>query len=340
MKSLKAILVILILSFFITNVLGVGLSPPQLRITNVPMGEMAKVSTLRIMNTGATATYVILKISCLEPNRLNKLRVICVDENREIGIQRGDLVYPAKIKEIDGKNITVEYKDGTSKNISKQNEMAYAIDDYILIGDAGNIMKKIDNAEASLNKGYCPFCGSSNLIFYDLPPPEILNSIQLSCEEYPLEKMDNTTYHTIERLDAGKTADIDISLNIPDEAQYYGGHWEARVMATSVDNLTAGAFLVYGVETKLLLDTPVLAVKSEPNNVSITMFILVGLGIGGIIAVCLLIHIVHRKRSLPKKTKTPAVAEKKAAPVVLVNKQKETTDDVLEKAHRLLDNLK
>jgi hypothetical protein len=131
-------------------------------------------------------------------------------------------------------------------------------------------------------------------------------------------------------------ANSDGDVNISDAAQYYGQHWEARIMATSVDNLTSSGFLVYGVETKFLLDTPTLVVESGQTD--IFMFAVVGSGIGGAIAVCFFIFVISRRYRLPKKTKI--AAEKKPIPTAVNHPRKIVTDETaLEKAHQLLDDL-
>lgn len=301
-KNLKFIAFFFILFIFVTNAVSTGLSPPQLRITNTPMGEMSKVSTLRVVNTDNEPKYIILKISCLDASRENKLRVICVDEGREVGIQRGDLIHPAKIIGIDDQNLSVEYSDGTVQTaiiLYEEKDMMFNLSEYVLVDQAGFLIKKISTEEALLDKGYCPFCGSDNLIYYDIPSTDILDAISLSCPGHSLTKVDNRTYTTVDTLKPNEFADIEIYLNLSDEREYYGQHWEARIMATSTDNLSRETFLVYGVETKFLLDTPVFVEKKEEES-SFSPYIL-GIGISSSIgAVVVLLLFFKSKKNNPK----------------------------------------
>lgn len=234
MKTVKAMLALLLMCFLTFNVVGIGLSPPQLRVIDAPMGVDARVCALRITNTDKDACYIIFKIGCLESDRLNKLRVICNGCHREIGIQRGDLV-----------------------------------------------------------NGTCPFCGSDDLIFYDIPSDEILNGINLSCYEYPLV-FDNVsgTYHTVDKLPSGGVMDIDISVFVPDEPSYYDKHWEARIMATSVENLSRDSFLVYGVENKFLLDTPEL--PNVEGSSDFSGFMLVGASISSACGAVFVLYVLFK----------------------------------------------
>lgn len=221
----KLIIGLLLIIVLMPNVAGIGLSPPQLRVTEAPIGTNTYVATISTVNTGDEPAYMILKISCLAKTREHKLRVVCNGCSREIGIQRGDLI----------------------------NES-------------------------------CPFCNSTNLIYYDFPPDDILDSINLACKDHPLEKIENRMYKTEEKIQPNEAANIDIYLNISDIKEYYNQHWEARIMAISViDMEDLSKFIVYGIEAKFLIDTPVLIEKTvtkmkEEDNT----FIFLGLGLIGI----------------------------------------------------------
>lgn len=91
---MKIIFVVMLVASLavIPNVSGIGVSPPQLRLTEAPMGANVSVASLSAVNTGNEDVYMILKVGCLSDTREHKLRVICDGCNREVGIQRGDLV--------------------------------------------------------------------------------------------------------------------------------------------------------------------------------------------------------------------------------------------------------
>jgi len=295
---------------FVLLVQGVGLAPPQLRVENTPLGVKMNVAMLVVTNTGNTEpAYLIFKISCLEKTRESKLRVICLNCNRDVGIQRGDLIYPAKIIRMNETKriVTVEYKDGIRCNASYNaytEGMPLAMGDYVLIGNTTTdvnlfVMKKIDTAEALLNDGYCPFCGAGvdKLIFYDLPPDDVLSNVTLSSVNYPLEPFTNGMYKTVDKLPVNAHVDVDISVDVPDKAEYYGQHWEIRVMATSAKNLSAlqGMGMVYGAETKFLVDT-LKSSQVQPVQVNINVpWILIGaLVIIGVIPVSIVL--MRRKK--------------------------------------------
>lgn len=234
---------LLILSFLSTTVSSVGLAPPQLRMENVSIGEETQEATLVVSNTGGSGpSYIIFKISCLEKTREQKLRVICLNCSRDVGIQRGDLV-----------------------------------------------------------DGCCPFCGASGdkLIFYDLPPSDVMSSVMISCDEYPLEPYMGG-FRTKEKISPGAAIDADISVNIPDKAEYYGKHWELRIMATTVTDLnaTSGMSMNYGAETKFLVDTVAkpAAIATQGNSFIImgSLFVVVVIGLG-------LFYFFKIKKSSPRK---------------------------------------
>lgn len=137
--------------------------------------------------------------------------------------------------------------------------------------------------------GNCPFCGAGpeHLIMYDLPPDNILDDMNLECEEYPLMKMKDRQWRTIDKVAAGDDTEIDIFINIPDEEKYYGQHWEARIMATSVPELEdLENFIVYGIEAKVLIDTPALPpVVEEKSGINLVL-------VSGILVVIATISIV------------------------------------------------
>ncbi|GAH26425.1 unnamed protein product, partial [marine sediment metagenome] len=85
---------------------------------------------------------------------------------------------------------------------------------------------------------------------YALPPEDILDSVWLTCSEYPLEKIDDNTYRTVEKLDATENAVVGIHINIPDREEYYGRHWEVRILAVTLDTKEyAPGSITYGAET-------------------------------------------------------------------------------------------
>ena len=307
--------------FFSTNVFAIGIYPPQLRLQDAPMGEQREVASMTIVNTDDKPNYFVFKISCLEQTRQNKLRVICTKCNREVGIQRGTLIHPAKIIEIDGLNKTVEYKDGTKQkynvNASLVNgtEELYTIGEYVLVlvpNDNVVVFKKITATEALLTNGYCPFCGANDsyLIKYDLPPANILSNVTISGKTYAIEPYKETMFRTTEAIPPQQSMDILISVKIPDQKEYYGQHWEARIMATSIPNLDElnGMSMTYGAEAKFLIDTQEWKQEQGTDN---------GLLFGGIfgfliLIVCIASVVFYRKKVLmPKngKRKAPILKE-------------------------------
>lgn len=244
---------IILILFFSTNVFAIGIYPPQLRLQDAPMGEKIEVASMTIVNTDDKPNYFVFKISCLEQTRQNKLRVICTKCNKDVGIQRGDLV-----------NDT------------------------------------------------CPFCGANDsyLIKYDLPPPNILSNITIVGKAYPIEPYKDTMFRTTEIIPAKQSVDIFISVNIPDEKEYYGQHWEARIMATTISNLDElnnGMSMTYGAETKFLIDTQ--EWKQEQNS-NIGELLFGGVFFFLILIICISSVILYRKKvSMPKN-------EGKKAPVI------------------------
>ena len=238
----KLIIGLLLLIVLMPNVVGVGLSPPQLRVTEAPMGANTYVATLSTVNTGTEPAYMILKISCLASTREHKLRVICNGCSREIGIQRQDLINAA-----------------------------------------------------------CPFCDSTDLIYYDFPPDDVLDNINLACKDNPLEKIDNRMYKTEEKIQPDASAEIDIYLDIPDIKEYYNQHWEARIMAISVTDMEKlDEFIVYGIEAKFLIDTPVLIEESATKTKEDYTFILLVFGSIGMFAITIGAFLFKsRERSIP-----------------------------------------
>jgi hypothetical protein len=245
----KALLCLLLMMILFPSVAGVGISPPQLRVTEAPMGASVDVAVLKTTNTGSEPAYMILRVGCLEKTRESKLRVICNNCSREIGIQRADLI-----------------------------------------------------------NGTCPFCGSTNLIFYDLPPDEVLDGIVLESSDHPLEKTENRIYKTIEKLQPGESASIDIYLNILDKQEYYNQHWEARIMALTITDMSKlSEFIVYGIDAKFLIDTPEKMV--EPGKSGGGQYTLIGgmaAGAVAIVAVLFLIYMRVRRAPSPKKEKSDA----------------------------------
>lgn len=250
MKKLLLTGLLIIILVLTPNVVGVGLSPPQLRVTEAPMGKNTYVATLSTVNTGNEPAYMVLIINCLARTREHKLRVICNGCNREIGIQRGDLLHPKQIKSIINETIITE--ENIKANISSFPNAT--IGDYVLIKDS--FVQRIIPIEKKDNS-FCPFCNSDDLLFYDFPPDDILeHGINLACEDYPLEEIDNRTYKTIDKIEPGMSANIDIYLDIPDTKDYYNKYWEARVMAISVTDMDRlSEFIVYGIDCKFLIDT-------------------------------------------------------------------------------------
>jgi hypothetical protein len=306
---------LLVVSFCLFPLIqGVGLSPPQLRVENAPVGVKTNVATLVVTNTGNTEpAYLLFKISCLEKSRENKLRVICTACNRDVGIQRGDLIFPAKIIKMNESMgvVTVEYKDGkmcnASYNKSKTIGESFTVGDYVLIGNTMTkinffVMKKIDTAEALLNDGYCPFCGASEdkLIFYDLPPGDVVSNVTLSSVNYPLEPY-NGIYKTVDKLSPNAHVNVDISVNIPNKNEYYGQHWEIRIMATSATDLSdsQGMAMIYGAETKFLVDTSGWEVQTSNTNFEIPVGILGAIGIMVIVIICIGCFFIYNKRKKP-----------------------------------------
>lgn len=197
-KEAVALVLCMLLVHGVSVVSGIGLSPPQLRLENAPMGEQRAVASLIVSNTDSEPVYMILKISSLERTRESKLRVICTACRREIGIQRGDLV-----------------------------------------------------------DGACPFCDATGdaLIFYDFPPDDVLRNITLSSVDCPLEPYAGM-YKTVEKVPVGRAIKVDITVSVPAQREYYGKHWEVRVMASSVRELDElSGFIIYGAEAKFLVDS-------------------------------------------------------------------------------------
>lgn len=252
----KLLLVLLLITVLMPNVAGVGLSPPQLRVTEASMGANTCVATLRTVNTGNEPAYMILKISCLAKTREHKLRVICNNCSREIGIQRGDLI-----------------------------------------------------------NGACPFCGSTNLTYYDFPPSEVLDNINLACKEHPLEKIENRMYKTKEKIQPQTSADIDIYLDIPDKKEYYNKYWEARIMAISVTNMDQlHEFIVYGIDCKFLIDTQIQIekpiIKAEEGNYMFIFMLLGSIGIFVMVAVAVFFFKTRKKDIVINFPKTSSVKNK------------------------------
>ena len=264
-KFTVAMLVLIL--FFTCNVDSMGMSPPQLRITNTPISGDTKMATLVLRNTDDESAYILMQITCLASSRSHKLRVVCNNCSRETGIQRGDLL------------------DGT-----------------------------------------CPFCSSGNLLFYDFPPAFVLDGISLKCEKEPLEKIGDKLYKTIDKVNPKDAIEVDIYLDLSSdemEASYlndvlegavapltvkevgrvlngranasiyfdyiekcYGQHWEARITATSVSNISetgGGTDFVAGLESKVLIDTIGLQLKTQAAK-SADDFNFILWGIGGLIA--------------------------------------------------------
>lgn len=361
--SIKAVVAVALVLFlvFIPTVDGIGLSPPQLRVTGANVGADVRAASIMLTNTDDKPAYLLIGIRCLEKSRPHKLRVVCNGCSREVGIQRGDLIYPAKIIQLKeretyvnkpgvilvfGVNATVEYKTGKTEDvfIPSMSNHSCNIGDYVLVNNNvqytlivpntnisfirhGNyVLKKIDTEEALSNKGHCPFCGSSNLVFYDFPPSDVLDSIYLACEKNPLNKTGARTYITTNKVEPNVGIEVDIYLNfsfgevdddildiismgatkplIVDEVdeildgranasecveyieKYYGRHWEARITATSVGNVSqgGGASLVYGAESKFLIDTVPfqLREREEKKAGGYGGIMLVGIGVAGI----------------------------------------------------------
>lgn len=242
--KIKIVIVLVLFSFFfIPNVTSIGLSPPQLRITNAPMGENMKVASIVVTNTGTEPNYILFQIGCLAKTRDHKLRVVCNGCSRDVGIQRGDLI-----------------------------------------------------------DGACPFCGSRDLIIYDFTPNEILDNITLGCLSHPLERRGNRQYYTVDEVQPSESVEVNIYVNIPDSKSYYNKYWEARIMATSVDNVEGtDEFIIYGVEAKFLIDTQTWQeVRTEEG----TNYIFVALGIvgavcGAIILIIIIFFIKVRRKAVP-----------------------------------------
>ncbi|MBE3122958.1 MAG: hypothetical protein IMZ58_12250 [Thermoplasmata archaeon] len=162
--------------------------------------------------------------------------------------------------------------------------------------------KDIGIQRGDLENGTCPFCSANDsyLIKYNLPPANILSDIILTGKAYAIEPYKETMYRTTEIIPAKQSVDIFISVNIPDENEYYGQHWEVRIMATAIpnlDELNNGMSMTYGAETKFLIDTPELTQEQKQNNN--------GLLFGGIIGFLVLIACVsytfYKKRVLMRK---------------------------------------
>lgn len=238
----KLIIGLLLIIVLMPNVVGVGLSPPQLRVAEAPMGTNTYVATLSTVNTGNEPAYIILKISCLASTREHKLRVICNGCSREIGIQRQDLINAA-----------------------------------------------------------CPFCDSTDLIYYDFPPDDVLDNINLACRGNPLEKIGNRMYKTEEKIQPQASADIDIYLDIPDIKEYYNQYWEVRIMALSITDMEKlNDLLVYGIDAKFLIDTPVLIEESAAKTKEDRTFMFLVLGSIGMFAIVICAFFFKsRERSIP-----------------------------------------
>jgi len=240
--KIKMLVILILFSFFAPNVFGIGLSPPQLRLMEAPMGEDLKVASVVITNTNTEPDHIVLQISCLDRSRGHKLRVICNGCSRDVGIQRGDLI-----------------------------------------------------------DGACPFCASKDLVIYDFPPDNILDNITLKCASHPLEKKGSRQYYTVDELQPGETIEVDIYISIPNSEPYYDKHWEARIMATSVDSVEgAGEFIVYGVEAKFLIDTQMpeevveeVINEDEDNNPYVILGVV---GLAGIIVTVFIIAFVKTKK--------------------------------------------
>ena len=241
MNAKLIVFILVILSFFIPTVASIGLSPPQLRLTEAPMGENMRVASIVVTNTGTEPDYILFQMGCLARTRGHKLRVICSNCSRDVGIQRGDLI-----------------------------------------------------------DGACPFCDSRDLIIYDFTPDEILDNITLGCSSYPLERRGDRQYYTADELQPGESIEVDIYVDIPDSKAYYNKHWEARIMATSVDNVEeTGEFIVYGVEAKFLIDTQTWreARAEEGTNYIFVALGMVGAACGAIALIVFFIKV--RRKTVP-----------------------------------------
>lgn len=154
-----------------------------------------------------------------------------------------------------------------------------------------------------LINGRCPHCNSTDLIMYDLPPENILNSVWLTCSEYPLEKIDDTTYRTVEKLNADENAIMEIHINIPNRDEYYGQHWEVRILAVALDTKEyAQGSITYGAETRFLIDTVPLS-KTKSSG---AFFVgIVALVIVIMLVICVIVFSVYsfykKKEGKPKR---------------------------------------
>ena len=227
METSRLILASLILIlFFTSNIDGIGFSPPQARVVGVvPVSDNIKVADIMLTNTGNEPAGLMLQVTCLEKSRPHKLRVICTSCSREIGIQRGDLISPAKLINLDGVNGTIECKDGEKYDITipiiniTDADVTYMVGDYVLVDKKHtHIIKKIDEKELLLGKKYCPFCGTSEeyLIFYDFTPSDILDRITLVCDKNPLRKT-GRTYAATNIVGVNDAVAVDVYLNFSSE---------------------------------------------------------------------------------------------------------------------------
>lgn len=220
------------------------------------MGVNTEVATLVVTNTEDEPVYLVFKISCLSAEREHKLRVICNNESREVGIQRRDL------------NLS-------HLNITQINSSSYL-------------------------DGRCPFCNSSDLTFYDLPPDVILEGVHLRCDDNPL-KLQDGRYETMNKVEPRDDVHIAVILDIPDEKRHYGKNWELRILVMSaeeIEDLESGGVML-GPETKLLIDTAkqIEETESSSNAGFILLFMII---VGAVLSSAIIILIKKGKELVPE----------------------------------------
>lgn len=253
MRTAKLLLGVIV-SFFIlsVSVCGIGVSPPQLRVANSPVGIKTDVAIIEVTNTETTPVYVLFKVCCLTAGRENKLRVICNNESREVGIQRADLI-----------------------------------------------------------DGRCPFCNSTNLTFYELPPDIILESVSLESDENPLETLGNGKFRTSNKMEIQDVISVKIIVEIPDEKELYGKNWELRIALMALENLSNTPFMMIGPEVKFLIDTTEQEeIETEKENTGmIILFMIIGSVV--IVSAVAIFFIRSKKEPIVEPNETTAVDKRR-----------------------------
>lgn len=281
------VIVLVLILFFTSSVSSIGLSPPQLRVVGAPMIANSKAATLLLRNTDNEPAYLLMQITCLASSRPHKLRVVCNGCSRQTGIQRGDLM------------------NGTCPFCSSDNLLfydfppAFVLDGISLVCEKSPLEKTGDRTYKTVDK-----VASQDTI-------EINIYLDLSSEEINMSILNTILRGATAPLnveDVGRILDgrANASVYVDYIERRYGQHWEARITVTSVSNLSQGegASLVYGAESKFLIDTVALSLKKEEMKIddqpSLWLFIIIAVG-GATIVGFIVIIVKARKKEVDIK---------------------------------------